>query len=300
MARDEVYLRELVGPPGHPFDWVVDVAVHDDEVYLTDFRNRQVKVFDRRPPAGGGPRWNWGGPGGGDGKFGATGAGGPAGLAVHEDEVYVTDLSNNRVQVFNRRGMFLRKWGSPGGGDLQFNTPGRVAVHAQDVYVTDSGNNHVKVFDRCGAFLGKWGETGAGNQQFNGPAGIAVHDGEVYVADRFNRHVKVFDRRGGFLRRWGQVGTGDGEFGGAGQNDGPVGVAVHEDVVYVSDFGNNRVQVFTRSGHFLRKFPPGPGVAAGAGPGQFDKPVGVAVHCNEVYVADRNNNRVQVFDRGSP
>src|SRR5258708_577985 len=102
MARDEVYLRELVGPPGQPFDWVVGVAVHGEEVDVAVSRNRRVRVFDRRPPVGGGPRWNWGGPGAGDGKFGTTGAGGPAGIAVHEDEVYVTDLSNNRVQVFNR------------------------------------------------------------------------------------------------------------------------------------------------------------------------------------------------------
>lgn len=221
MARDEEYLRELVAPPGHPIDWVVSVAVHGDEVYVTDFGHQHVKVFDRR----GGPILRrWGRSGMGDGQFADKDPNnqrsGPAGLAVHEDEVYVTDLGNNRVQVFNRRGMFLRTWGSPGTGDLQFNTPGRVAVHAQDVYVTDSGNHHVKVFDRCGCFLGKWGELGAGNRQFNGPAGIAVHDGEVYVADRFNRHIKVFDRRGGFLRRWGEPGAGDGQFGANGPGTG--------------------------------------------------------------------------------
>jgi DNA-binding beta-propeller fold protein YncE len=59
--------------------------------------------------------------GAGDGQFAGNG---PAGIALHGDEVYVTDLGNNRVQVFDRDGRFRRKWGSAGAGDRQFNTPG--------------------------------------------------------------------------------------------------------------------------------------------------------------------------------
>ena len=161
--------------------------------------------------------------------------------------------------------------------------------------MTDSGNQRVQVFDRGGAFLGKWGSAGNGDGQFNGPAGIVVHGHEVYVADRFNSRIQVFDRRGVFLRKWGHSGAGDGEFAANGPNDGPVGVAVHGNVIYVTDFGNNRVQVFDRTGGFRRKFG-----SVGSEPGEFQNPVGVAVHGDEVYVADRNNNRVQVFRRGSP
>ena len=118
MARDEVFLREWgsAGNGDGQFNVVISVAVHGDEVYVTDFRNQRVQVFDRR----GDYLRQWGQAGAGDGEFAAPN--GPAGLAVHEDEVYVTDLGNNRVQVFNRHGTFLRKWGSAGDEDLQFNT----------------------------------------------------------------------------------------------------------------------------------------------------------------------------------
>ena len=64
----------------------------------------------------------WGSAGAGDGQFNV-----PISVAVHGNEIYVTDSGNKRVQVFERSGRFRRKWGSAGAGDRQFNTPGRVA-----------------------------------------------------------------------------------------------------------------------------------------------------------------------------
>jgi DNA-binding beta-propeller fold protein YncE len=49
--------------------------------------------------------------------------------------------------------VFLRKWGTPGAGDGQFNGPAGIAVKGDEVFVTELGNNRVQVFDRNGAFL---------------------------------------------------------------------------------------------------------------------------------------------------
>ena len=59
--------------------------------------------------------------------------------------------------------------------------------------------------------------------------------------------------------------------------------------------GNDRVQVFTRDGEWLREFG-----TPGTGAGQFQRPSGLVWHGGKVFVADAINNRVLVFtDAGS-
>jgi predicted membrane-bound mannosyltransferase/DNA-binding beta-propeller fold protein YncE len=73
----------------------------------------------------------------------------------------------------------------------------------------------------------------------------------------------------------------------------PRNVAVASDgEIYVADSGNNRIQVFAADGAFLREFG-----SAGAGPGQFNEPWGLAVDDAFVYVADTWNHRIQKFSR---
>ncbi len=51
-----------------------------------------------------------------------------------------------------------------------------------------------------------------------------------------------------FVRAWGAPGDGSGEF----QN--PIGIAIDGNEVFVSDAGNNRIQVFNKGGEFVRQF----------------------------------------------
>jgi DNA-binding beta-propeller fold protein YncE len=62
--------------------------------------------------------------------------------------------------------------------------------------------------------------------------------------------VKVFDNAGNFLFTFGAFGTGDGQFG------APQDIVVDDDRdrVAVTDFGNNRVQVFDLAGNFQFAF----------------------------------------------
>jgi peptidylamidoglycolate lyase len=76
----------------------------------------------------------------------------------------------------------------------------------------------------------------------------------------------------------------------------PTDVAVEPDGgFYVSDgYGNARVARFSADGRFLGEFG-----ARGAAPGQLDLPHGIALDGDgRVYVADRGNSRLQVFDAG--
>lgn len=72
----------------------------------------------------------------------------------------------------------------------------------------------------------------------------------------------------------------------------PNGVAVDEEGnIIIADSRNDRIQIFTSSGRFIKSFG-----AKGLGPGEFDRPSGVCVSSDGlIIVVDFGNNRVQVF-----
>ena len=92
-----------------------------------------------------------------------------------------------------------------------------------------------------------------------------------------------------FCTMWGSYGQGPGQF------DWPLGVAVDASGnVYVTDWGNHRIQVFTSSGEYITQWG-----SYGKGSGQFYSPWGVAVDASgNVYVADAGNHRIQKFCYG--
>ena len=64
-----------------------------------------------------------------------------------EGKMYVADLKNDRIQVFDPDGNFLMTWGSTGNGDGQFLTPAGIAIDKDDnIYVTEIGNNRIPGF----------------------------------------------------------------------------------------------------------------------------------------------------------
>ena len=224
----------------------------------------------------------WGGYGSGAGEVNM-----PYGVAVDPcGNVYVADWLNDRIQKFNRNGVFMTKWGSSGSGNGEFQRPMGVAVDSDgNIYVADTSNDRVQKFDGDGGYLTQWGSQGSGDGQFSVPAGVAVDaDGNVYVADTFNDRVQKFDSDGVFQTKWG-----------TGSNSLPYGVAADLDgnvYVCLCGFFTCSVQKYDNVGVLGMTLG-----TVGSGDGQFLAPLGVAVDADgNVYVADDANRRIQKFD----
>ncbi len=89
-----------------------------------------------------------------------------------------------------------------------------------------------------------------------------------------------------FVATWGSSGSGESEF------VSPSKVAIDSvGNVYVTDYGNNRIQKFTSDGTYLTQWG-----ELGTGNGQFNGPRGIATDSdNNVYVVEESNNRIQKF-----
>ena len=145
----------------------------------------------------------------------------------------------------------------------------------------------VQVYSADGKFIRSWGSDTIGKAHFL----RFDAEGRVWVTDVGKHVVMQFTPEGKLLRTLGTPGE-PGED--ATHFDKPTDVAVTPaGDIYVADgYGNNRVVQFDRDGKFVRSWG-----KLGIKPGEFSLPHSIAVDSQgRIYVADRNNVRVQVFD----
>ena len=252
-------------------------------------------------------------------------------------DVWVADTENSRLEEWNSRGEFVRSVGSHGTGNGQFEGLYGVAVDSKgDVWASEAGNDRIDEFTPEGVFVKKFGSQGSGEAQFNGPEGLAVDSaGNIYVADRGNHRIEELNSEGKYIRSIAKSEEKEGpsdvaldgsgniwasypwegkiaEFGVEGTQLrlwGTKGIAAGdleqayrikigpEGDVWVAEWGNNRVQVFTPEGAYLY------GVGTyGSGEEQLFRARGVSISGGNVYILDsgewsRNtgNSRVEIW-----
>ena len=263
------------------FDGQNDVDPFNGRVYVADYANHRIQVFDTK----GNYITKWGTYGEENGQIHKA----SALTVVPSGNMYLSDQFNYRIQEFTSNGTFVTAWGTKGEGDGQFLHPHVPGVDSEgNIYVSDRDLANVQKFTKDGKFIMKWAEEGTEDGQLSKPESVIIdsHD-NIYVADFGNHRIQKFTNDGNFILKWGTKGVGDGEF------NSPAGLSIdRNDNIYVTDRNNNRIQVFTANGTFLTKF----GIE-GSGPGQFILPEGVGVDKDTglVYVADTGNFRIQVF-----
>jgi hypothetical protein len=226
---------------------------------------------------------------------------------------------------FDAAGNFIQAWGGPGQGYEWPNSEHGVYVDpAGFVWIGGNGANdhHVLKFTKAGKFVMQIGHAGqskgnADTQNLNQPADTFVYakTNELFVADGYgNRRVIVFDAVSGkFKRMWGAFGgvptdappnpaLPDVDERGAPQFVQPVHAArvSNDGLVYVSDRGGKRVQVFSLDGKYVTQVFIGrdcKAPACGNGTTAASTAFSADPEQRFLYVGNRSQAKVMVFDR---
>lgn len=297
----------------HPLDVAVDER---GNIFVADSDNNRIQKFD----ASGAFLKAWGKWGSHAGLF-AT----PSSMAYHGGKLFVTDLVNHRIQVFDTEGNFLYQWGRhppkahEGNGRVHYPTGISVAPSGKFSAVCESFENRCQIFSQSRLVAvqsvndSAWWDKAT---RFHYGTKTSIAKGTLAIAEPDTHSVLLFDittSKPELIARVGGQGTANGEF------VRPTGLALDPDqhLLYVSDSGNERVQVFrykpgppigTQRQSELPVFVKSYDVAALAVP---TKPVGRVPPApsptepsglqrdaqGNLFMVDPKNNRVLMFDR---
>lgn len=220
----------------------------------------------------------------------------PYGIDVDDaGNIYVGDLDNNFIQVFDNDGNYLRRFPDPykyvGKGSSGLG--GGVAVTAldvagDDIYVCDKWQ--IIKFGLDGKFKQQFGMPGRGAGQMERPNGVVVgDDGTIYVSDSNNQRLQAYTAAGKMKWQVGKPGKGAGDFTER-QFGLPRGIDIGPDGnIYMADTFHFTIQVYDKNGKQLAEMG-----ERGVSDGKFNFPNDLAVRSDGViYVCDRENNRIQ-------
>lgn len=201
-------------------------------------------------------------------------------------------MENNRKGLAVGYGTYVYEH-VPGWGNLpdgwEWNHAVGIGVDTLDrVFVFTRSSHPIMVLDTAGNVLNSWGE---------GLIERAHHleissDDTLYTTDIGNHTVRKWTSEGNLLMTLGTPYEPAGLMSGAPFNK-PTDVAVSTNgSLYIADgYGNARIHHYTASGELINSWG-----EPGNGPGQFRIPHSVCIDDNQkVYVADRENSRIQVF-----
>lgn len=235
-----------------------------------DVSTHKVTVY-RLP--GGEELASFGGKGSGKGQFCL-----PCGLCFTVDgTLLVADCGNKRILGTSLLGEYQRSVGE----DVLKGNP--IGVTANETVIVAS--QCIAVFDyRSGSFIRGFGERGSASGQLD-PRGLRITpDGcHIFVAENTNKRLSLFAITGEFIRVIGATEAGAALFDVCFDNDCDIvtaGYGKHEIIVFSPD--DSRV---------LRRFG-----CKGTADGQFMFPTAVAFAQGRLYVLNRLDTRVQVFE----
>jgi NHL repeat-containing protein len=222
------------------------------------------------------------------------------------------------VLQFDAQGNLLKSWGGKGAGyDWPESEHGIHVDRQGNVWLAGNGpkDQQILVFTQDGKFqrqLGKAGEAGGSNNPtgLGRPAHMIVEGDELYVADGYaNRRVVVYDARTlAYKRHWGAYGEKPHDdklppYDPRAALPRSFGNPVHcvrisnEGLVYVCDRGNDRIQVFEKSGKFVKEYRIEPETLQNGS--VWDLVLSEDKAQRYLFVADGANNQMLVVERDS-
>ena len=197
----------------------------------------------------------------------------PIGLTASQDSIYLLDEITHQLSQYTSDGKLIRRIGQLGAvtdiagteatvdeGSPLFQRPNGMALaEAGSLFIADTWNFRIQELSAAGETENQWGTAfefgeNAPPEPFDGfwgPRDLALDsDGNVYVADTGNKRIRVYDREGNHLYDVGSSGNTPGKL----QEPGSIAIDREREELYISEWWNQRVSVFSLAGEFQRSF----------------------------------------------
>jgi DNA-binding beta-propeller fold protein YncE len=142
--------------------------------------------------------------------YGVPGGWKPVDAVALENRLYVADVANGLVKVFDKQtGTLLKSFGDTGDPAERLDRPTNLGFDRDGyLYVTDVGRFQVVKFDRDGHFKATFGRPGDNLGHFARPKGIALdRAGRLYAVDASFNNVQIFAPDGRLLMFFGEPGN---------------------------------------------------------------------------------------------
>jgi len=250
----------------------------------------------------------------------------PTGIAIDaKGNFYIADTGNQVIRQIDSGGKITTLVGAGDGGSapqVQLKNPrGIVVDNAGNLYIADTGNQVIRkvqnIYDADPSKRVITTVVGGGNKdpltekttatqvKLNSPTAVALRGNVLYIADSANKLVlKVEEvdnsdpakQLTSILAGGGTSGPNDGGLATAAQLSEPYDVAVDsQGNVYIADRGDNLIRQVTVQGLIVTVAGGGnvPGDGGPATAAQLNKPEGLAVAGQALYIADTGQHRLR-------
>lgn len=190
----------------------------------------------------------------------------PIGIVAQGNFLWISDVDNNRIVKIDLDGKIIESFDG-------FQRPMHIAIQEDKIYVPEYTSDMVKIIDN------ETVSTLELKENTDAIAGIAVDENTVAVADFYNH--RILFQQDDKVTIIGKEGHNDGEL------YYPTDVAIKNDLIYVADAYNNRVQVFDLKGNYVRMIGWNENIKVATG---------VKVADTQVIIADFEGNRILIYD----
>jgi len=231
----------------------------------------------------------------------------PLGMVKNGDFLWVSDSDNNKILKVDMNGKVVETYDD-------FERPMHIDMDDSKLFIPEYGADTIRIIN------GQKKSHLPLNVELDAPAAVDIQGEDYLIADFYNHRI-VYSSEGKDLT-FGEKGKADGEF------HYPTDIQFANDLIYVADAYNNRIQVFDKSAKFQQSIGEEDDMNAATGiyvtdreiavtdfensrvlvynlegklsqiiEENLNKPTDVVIHSNELYIANYKDNSISVYVR---
>ena len=121
----------------------------------------------------------------------------PYGSTFYENKLFITDCTNNKINIFNKKGRYFYSFGEFGFNTGFLNGVSDIQIHDDIITITEAKNHRISTYTLDGNFIESYGSYAAVPNKpytklgrFNTPIGIDINDRNLIISDHLNDRIQ--------------------------------------------------------------------------------------------------------------